>query len=98
MTFPGWLAVMAACFLYNAWVIPFRYIFFEYKTEQSFYLWFIADYCLMDMLYIVDILVFKHRLLYMENGFWVKVFHYTLHVARFDQKKCYFPGQEETQK
>ena len=68
----GWLAVMAACFLYNAWVIPLRWVFF---SEQSFYLWFIADYCVMDLLYIIDIMVFKHRLLYMENGFWVKVFN-----------------------
>ena len=66
---------MAACFLYNAWVIPLRWVFYEYKTEQSFYLWFIADYCFMDLLYIIDIMVFKHRLLYMENGFWVKVFN-----------------------
>lgn len=72
---PGWLAVMAACFLYNLWVIPLRYIFFGNKTEDSYYLWFIADYCVMDLLYIIDIMVFKHRLLYMENGFWVKVFN-----------------------
>ena len=71
----GWLAVMAACVLYNAWVIPLRCIFFSAEELQSFHLWFIADYCVMDLLYIIDIMLFKHRLLYMENGFWVKVFN-----------------------
>ena len=70
---PGWLAVMAACVLYNAWVIPFRYIFCEYQTDQNWHIWFIIDYCVVDMLYLMDILAFKYRLLYMENGFWVKV-------------------------
>ena len=75
----GWLAgsllaVMAGCFLYNAWVIPFRYIFYQYQTSDNFHLWFIVDYCVVDLLYIVDILLFKYRLLYMENGFWVKVY------------------------
>ena len=67
---------MAACFLYNAWVIPFRYIFCEYQTNQNYHIWFIIDYLVVDLLYIVDILVFKYRLLYMENGFWVKVWKF----------------------
>ena len=64
---------MAACVLYNAWVIPFRSIFCEYQTDQNFHIWFIIDYCVVDLLYLMDILAFKYRLLYMENGFWVKV-------------------------
>ena len=70
---PGWLAMMSVCFLYNAWVIPFRYIFSEYQTEDNYHVWFIIDYCIVDIFYLVDILVFKYRIMYMENGFWVKV-------------------------
>ena len=69
----GWLALMAGCFLYNAWVIPFRYIFCEYQTPDNYHIWFIIDYFVVDLLYILDMFFFKYRLLYMENGFWVKV-------------------------
>ena len=65
--------MMTLCFLYNAWVIPFRYIFSEYQTEDNYHVWFIIDYCIVDLAYLVDVLVFKHRIMYMENGFWVKV-------------------------
>ena len=73
ITCQGWLAMMTLCFLYNAWVIPFRYIFSEYQTEDNYHVWFIIDYCIVDLAYLVDVLVFKHRIMYMENGFWVKV-------------------------
>ena len=43
---------MAACFLYNAWVIPFRYIFQEYQTDANYHIWFIIDYCVVDFLYL----------------------------------------------
>ena len=33
--------------------------------------WLTADY-LCDFLYFLDIIVFKHRLIFMERGFWVK--------------------------
>ena len=65
--------MMSVCFLYNAWAIPFRYIFSEYQTEDNYHVWFIIDYCIVDIFYLVDILVFKYRIMYMENGFWVKV-------------------------
>ena len=69
----GWLALMATCFIYNAWVIPFRYFFKEYQTEENKILWFFFDYCVADFLYLLDILFFKYRVMYMEKGFWVKV-------------------------
>ena len=31
------------------------------------------DYLLVDFLYVLDIVLFKHRLMFLENGFWVKV-------------------------
>ena len=64
---------MATCFVYNAWVIPFRYIFREYQTTENIKTWFFVDYFVVDMLYLLDIILFKYRVMYMENGFWVKV-------------------------
>ena len=53
---------MAACFLYNAWVIPFRYIFCEYQTANNYHIWFIIDYMVVDLLYVLDMVIFKYRL------------------------------------
>ena len=69
----GWLALMATCFVYNAWVIPFRYFFSEYQNDDNIKYWFFFDYLVADMLYLLDILLFKYRVMYMEKGFWVKV-------------------------
>ena len=33
--------------------------------------WFIFDYT-GDLIYLIDLFVYKHCLMYMENGFWVK--------------------------
>ena len=32
----GWLAVMAACFIYNAWAIPFRWISKQGRQQNTF--------------------------------------------------------------
>ena len=64
---------MATCFVYNAWVIPFRYFFHEYQTKENRHIWFFFDYFVADMLYLLDIILFKYRVMYMEKGFWVKV-------------------------
>ena len=64
---------MAICFIYNAWVIPFRYFFHEYQTSENIHIWFLVDYLVVDLLYLLDIVLFKYRVMYMENGFWVKV-------------------------
>lgn len=58
-------------FLYNAWVIPLRAIFPFAYTSRNVYTWFIADY-IGDLIYILDMFVYKSRLMFMENGFWVK--------------------------
>ena len=34
-------------------------------------MWILFDY-MGDVIYLLDVAVYKHRLLYMENGFWVK--------------------------
>ena len=71
---------MATCFVYNAWVIPFRYFFSEYQNDDNIKYWFFFDYLVADMLYLLDILLFKYRVMYMENGFWVKVSNYLLNL------------------
>ena len=60
-------------FLWNAWVIPYRSVFPNSKSPNSIPLWgwLLLDY-LGDLIYLLDVMVYKHRLLYMENGFWVK--------------------------
>ena len=58
-------------FLWNAWVIPYRSVFPSGRSSGSFWIWFLFDY-LGDAIYFLDLIVYKHRVLYMENGFWVK--------------------------
>ena len=48
-----------------------RYFFSEYQNETNLWCWFFADY-FCDLLYLFDIVIFKHRLIFMEKGFWVK--------------------------
>ena len=63
----AWLSLQALVFLYNAWVIPFRAVF----PQSNVFYWFILDY-LGDFIYVVDVIYYKKRLLYMEDGFWIK--------------------------
>ena len=63
-------------FLWNAWVIPYRSVFYlleneSTKSSNSLWIWLVFDY-LGDAIYLLDLLFYKHRVLYMENGFWVK--------------------------
>eukprot|EP00095_Tigriopus_kingsejongensis_P000955 snap_masked-scaffold83_size396513-processed-gene-0.1 protein:Tk00955 transcript:snap_masked-scaffold83_size396513-processed-gene-0.1-mRNA-1 annotation:"cyclic nucleotide-gated cation channel beta-1" len=66
-----WLSLQALVFLYNAWVIPLRFFFPFTQNADNLFIWLLCDYC-GDLIYLLDLLVYKHRLLYMENGFWVK--------------------------
>ena len=40
-------------------------------TSNNMAFWFIFDYT-GDLIYLIDLFVYKHCLMYMENGFWVK--------------------------
>ena len=71
-TCPGWLALVTFCFVYNAWAIPFRQFFRNYQHEDNITAWLVSDY-LADLVYLLDILIIKYRIMFMENGFWVKV-------------------------
>ena len=48
-----------------------RCVFPSVQTPSNVSAWLFCDY-LGDALYLLDLLVYKHHLLYMENGFWVK--------------------------
>ncbi|XP_069951931.1 cyclic nucleotide-gated channel beta-3 isoform X2 [Cherax quadricarinatus] len=66
----SWLLVVCIVYVYNAWVIPLRSVFSEYQTNNNLVYWLTADY-LADFVYILDIVVFKSRVMYLDNGFWV---------------------------
>ena len=60
-----WSMVVSFAFLYNFWVIIFRFSFAEI-TLDSLLIWFCLDY-LMDLIYLLDI-VFHFRTGYLEDG------------------------------
>lgn len=57
-------------FLYNAWVIPLRSSF-PFQTPENIIYWLTADY-FSDLVYGVDLVFVKHRLMYLYEGFWVR--------------------------
>ncbi|XP_037779458.1 potassium/sodium hyperpolarization-activated cyclic nucleotide-gated channel 4-like [Penaeus monodon] len=65
-----WLLVVSIAYVYNAWVIPLRFVFSEYQNEQNLVYWMGADYT-ADLIYVMDILLFQSRIKYLANGFWV---------------------------
>ncbi len=60
-----WSMVVSLAFLYNFWVIIFRFSFAEISPE-TLAVWFGLDY-LMDLIYFLDILV-HFRTGYLEDG------------------------------
>lgn len=61
-----WLALVTLCFTYNVSVIPLRGIF-PYQTPRNVTYWLICDY-ISDLVYLLDILVFKPRLTFLNSG------------------------------
>lgn len=66
----SWLCIVSITFLYNAWVIPLRSSF-PFQTYQNSHVWIIMDVC-ADLIYLLDIVVVKHRIMYLCDGFWVR--------------------------
>lgn len=66
----SWLFVVTMSFVYNAYVIPFR-VSFPFQTPENTPTWLAMDYC-CDVIYLLDIVFVKHRLMYLYDGFWVK--------------------------
>ena len=67
----AWLFLQSSIFLYNAWVIPMRAVFSYVQEGNLVYAWLFLDY-LGDIIYLLDVAIYKKRVLFMENGFWVK--------------------------
>ncbi|KAK4313765.1 hypothetical protein Pmani_014920 [Petrolisthes manimaculis] len=65
-----WLLVVSVAITYNAWVIPLRFIFTHYQTPENLCYWLTVDY-LADLVYILDLTIFKPRVKYLDNGFWI---------------------------
>lgn len=53
-------------YMYNVTVIPLRAVF-PYQTPENTVYWLIFDYT-CDIIYILDILIFKGRLRFTDNG------------------------------
>ncbi|XP_068144584.1 cyclic nucleotide-gated channel alpha-4 isoform X2 [Drosophila tropicalis] len=66
----SWLCVVSVSFLYNAWVIPLR-ASFPFQTKENTNIWLACDFC-ADIIYLLDVVFFKHRVMYLFEGFWVK--------------------------
>ncbi|KAH8355178.1 hypothetical protein KR093_007647, partial [Drosophila rubida] len=66
----SWLCVVSLSFLYNAWVIPLR-ASFPFQTKENTNVWLACDFC-ADIIYLLDVAFFKHRVMYLFEGFWVK--------------------------
>ncbi|OQV26238.1 Cyclic nucleotide-gated cation channel beta-1 [Hypsibius exemplaris] len=70
--FISWLFIVSMAFMYNAYAIPFRAAFSDYtRPDWSMTYWFIVDY-FCDLLYLIDIIVFKTSVKFVSNGVWVE--------------------------
>ncbi|XP_064623233.1 cyclic nucleotide-gated cation channel beta-3-like isoform X2 [Lineus longissimus] len=67
-----WLFIVTLAFMYNAWVVPLRWAFKHLvQTSENLHYWWACDY-LADFIYIVDILFFESRLIFISNGVFEK--------------------------
>jgi len=73
-----WLMIVTASYTYNCWVIPLR-ICFPYQTKNNVYNWMYADYS-MDLVYILDLILVKSRVMYLKDGFWIQDYKLTRHM------------------
>ncbi|CAF0722151.1 unnamed protein product [Adineta steineri] len=79
-----WTSIISLAFLYNFWIIIFRFSFHE-LTHKNLLIWFIFDYS-CDFLYLMDIM-FNFRTAYLEEGVLqtdpIKLRHYYMNTTRF---------------
>lgn len=65
----SWLLIMALLFLYNSIYIFYRAVF-PYEIETGTSLFYILD-LIADLLYLLDMVWVKPRLMYIKNGEWI---------------------------
>lgn len=65
-----WLFIVSLAFMYNACAIPLRAAF-DFQTPENIHWWFLGDY-FCDLLYLVDIFLFKTSVKFVSNGVWVE--------------------------
>ncbi|GIY44589.1 cyclic nucleotide-gated cation channel beta-1, partial [Caerostris darwini] len=65
-----WLFFVMMSYAYNAWSIIFRAVF-PYQTSDNIPIFLTFDY-IADIIYLFDIALFKVRLQFLHNGFWVE--------------------------
>lgn len=64
-----WLFIVASVFIYNSIAIFYRATF-PYEQESGTQMFFIVDlFC--DLLYLLDMIHFKSRLMFVQNGEWI---------------------------
>ncbi|KAJ8276903.1 hypothetical protein GJAV_G00069190 [Gymnothorax javanicus] len=61
-----WLSLVTLAFNYNAWLLPARFSF-PYHTERSIPYWIAFD-VLCDLIYVIDIIIFRPRLQFVKGG------------------------------
>lgn len=66
----SWLFVVTISFLYNAWVIPLRTAFLL-QTDDNRYIWIGLDMA-ADLIYLIDLIFIRHRVIYLHDGFWMR--------------------------
>lgn len=60
------MGIQATFFLYNAWVIPLRFAFHVYQSNNNFWIWAACDY-FADLVYVVDTLFVRTRLMFLDE-------------------------------
>ncbi|XP_055942439.1 cyclic nucleotide-gated cation channel beta-3-like isoform X3 [Argiope bruennichi] len=70
-----WLFFVMVSYAYNAWSIIFRAVF-PYQTPDTIPIYLTFDY-IADIIYVFDIALFKVRLQFLHNGFWVEDYKQT---------------------
>ncbi|GFS36453.1 cyclic nucleotide-gated cation channel beta-1 [Nephila pilipes] len=78
-----WLFFVMMSYAYNAWSIIFRAVF-PYQTPDNIPIFLTFDY-ISDIIYVLDIALFKVRLQFLHNGFWVE--DYKLTKANYFRKR-----------
>ncbi|BHF67564.1 cyclic nucleotide gated channel beta 1 [Sparganum proliferum] len=62
-----WMFLVFLSFIYNAVTIPLREAFDTFDTKDHMHLWLVMD-CSADVIYVLDVLVFKPRLHFIDGG------------------------------